>query len=206
MTDADESRPPLGGRVVTEAEGAEVTDLLASAFLEDPTWSWGFPAPEHRLDQLRQFWGLLLHSAIPYRSVYLSDDGGAAAVWIPPGLPELTDDDERRIEPLLRKLVGDRTDEVIELLETFDAHHPHDVPHYYLSILGTHPDHRGQGKGMRLLAQHLEVLDGIGVPSYLESSNRANDHRYERLGFRQIDEFAVPGGQPTLACMWRDPQ
>jgi hypothetical protein len=42
------------------------------------------------------------------------------------------------------------------------------------------------------------------MPAYLDSSNRANDHRYERLGFVQIGEFAVPGGEPTVACMWRD--
>jgi hypothetical protein len=44
------------------------------------------------------------------------------------------------------------------------------------------------------------------VPAYLESSNRANDHRYERLGFVNVGEFAAPGGQPTIGCMWRDPR
>ena len=41
---------------------------------------------------------------------------------------------------------------------------------------------------------------------YLESSNRANDRRYERLGFELIGEFAVPGGSPTVGRMWRDPR
>jgi hypothetical protein len=38
------------------------------------------------------------------------------------------------------------------------------------------------------------------------TSNRAHDHRYERLAFVQICEFAAPGGGPTRACMWRDRQ
>jgi hypothetical protein len=43
------------------------------------------------------------------------------------------------------------------------------------------------------------------MPAYLESSNPSNDHRYERLGFVRVGEFAAPAGGPTVACMWRDP-
>jgi hypothetical protein len=50
------------------------------------------------------------------------------------------------------------------------------------------------------------MLDEIGAPAYLESSNRANDHRYERQGFVQIGEFSAPRGGPSLACMWREPR
>ena len=30
--------------------------------------------------------------------------------------------------------------------------HPDEAPHYYLSLLGTHPAQRGKGLGMALLA------------------------------------------------------
>jgi hypothetical protein len=40
---------------------------------------------------------------------------------------------------------------------------------------------------------NLALIDQLGVPAYLESSNRANDHRYECLGFVQVGEFAAPG-------------
>jgi GNAT superfamily N-acetyltransferase len=191
---------------LTEADAEQVVELFALAFYDDPVWSWAFPDPERRLEQYRRLWGLYLHSALPYGCVSMTDDGGAASVWIPPGKPELSDEDEARVEPLLRDLLGSRVDDLLELMERFDAHHPHDVPHYYLSYLGTHPDHRGRGKGMGLLAANLAEIDEQGLPAYLESSNRANDHRYERHGFVQVGEFAVPGGSPTLACMWRDPR
>ena len=57
---------------------------------------------------------------------------------------------------------------------------------------------------MSLLAANLAWIDGQGFPTYLESSNPANDHRYERLGFVKRGEFAAPGGGPTVAGMWRD--
>jgi GNAT superfamily N-acetyltransferase len=194
-----------GIKRVTEADADCVTELFALAFLRDPTWSWAFPVADTRTEHYRSWWGLFMHSAVPYNWVWRTDDGGAAALWIPPGEPELTDADEARVEPLLRELVGPHADAVLELLERFEDNHPRSEPHYYLSLLGTHPDHRGRGKGMGLLATNLAAIDELGMPSYLESSNRANDRRYERLGFTQIGEFSAPGG-PTVGCMWREPR
>jgi GNAT superfamily N-acetyltransferase len=133
------------------------------------------------------------------------EDGSAASLWIPPGEPELSDADEVLLEPLLREEVGAHTEEVLTLIDSFESNHPRDRPHFYLSLLGTHPEHRGKGRGMALLAANLAQIDERGMPAYLESSNRANDHRYERLGFRQVGEFAAPGGETTVACMWREP-
>jgi GNAT superfamily N-acetyltransferase len=88
----------------------------------------------------------------------------------------------------------------------FEAAHPRERPHYHLTLLGTHPDHRGKGIGMGLLADCLGLIDAEGMPAYLESSNPANDTRYERIGFRKIGAFSTPDGTHTVATMWREPQ
>lgn len=191
-------------RVVSFEQAERVTELFALAFYEDPIWGWAFPDPDTRLEAHRAWWGLYVRSAIPYGLSFMTADGGAAALWIPPGEPELREEDEARVEPLLHRLVASHADRVLELLESFDSNHPHERPHHYLSLLGTNPSHRGQGKGMGLLAQNLASLDEQGLPAYLESSNRANDHRYERLGFELVGEFAAPDGGPTVGCMWRE--
>jgi GNAT superfamily N-acetyltransferase len=190
-------------RQVSDAEAEEVTELFALAFNEDPLWSWAFPDAERRLEHHRLLWGLFVHSALPYGWIWITEDGGAASLWIPPGEPELSDEAEARVEPLLRDLLGSHADAVLALLDSFEANHPRERPHYYLSLLGTHPDHRGRGKGMGLLAANLVHIDELGMPAYLESSNRANDRRYARLGFVEIGEFSAPDGGPTLGCMWR---
>ena len=195
---------PEGIRRVTAADADYVTDLFALAFHEDPTWSWAFPDPDRRMEHHRAWWGLYVHSAVPYGWVWMTEDGGAAAVWIPPGEPELSEEDEAKVVPLLEELLGSHAEEVMVLLDRFETSHPSGDRHYYLSLLGTHPDHRGKGLGMGLLAANLAQLDELGAPAYLESSNRANDHRYERLGFSLMGEFAAPGGEPTVARMWRD--
>lgn len=190
-------------RRASESDTDQVTEIFTLAFYEDPTWSWAFPDAERRLDHHRAWWDLYVRRAAPEGWAWMTEDGGAAALWIPPGEPELTPEDEARVEPLLRRLVGPHADAVEHLIERFEANHPKSEPHYYLSLLGTHPEHRGMGKGMGLLAATLQEIDEQGMPAYLESSNRANDHRYERLGFVLIGEFAVPSGESTVGCMWR---
>ena len=93
-----------------------------------------------------------------------------------------------RAQPLLEKLVGRRAGDVLQLLDRFDVAHPREEPHYYLSLLGTHPAHAGRGLGIALLAENLARIDGERMPAYLESSNPGNNHRYERFGCRMIGE------------------
>ena len=126
-------------------------------------------------------------------------------MWIPPGKTELSADAEADVEPLLSRLLHGHQQGALDLLAEFDRAHPTDRPHYYLSLLGTHPDHRGRGIGMALLALTLELIDKEHAAAYLESSNPANNARYESVGFRQIGAFAASGG-PSVATMWREPR
>jgi ketosteroid isomerase-like protein/GNAT superfamily N-acetyltransferase len=189
----------LNVRAATWDDLDGITATLAAAFEHDPLWSWVFPEPE----DLAVWWRFYLESALRYPSVRILGDYAAVAVWIPPDGTELTEDEEERIEALAHELVGPRAPGLLELLARFDASHPHHPPHYYLSLLGTHPDRRGHGLGMGLLAENLGRIDAEGFPAYLESTNRANDRRYERVGFRRRGTFTTPGEERTVLTMWR---
>jgi GNAT superfamily N-acetyltransferase len=189
-----------GTRLATHADVDGVTDTLTAAFATDPLWTWAFPDAR---DQA-VWWRYCIASAFRYPGVWISGEYAAVSVWIPPGGVELTEDEQRGLEPLIRGLIGKRCDDVMELLERFETFHPQGEPHYYLSLLGTHPDRRGAGLGMALLTENLKRIDAEGVPAFLESSNPANDRRYERLGFRRVGEFTTPDGACTVATMWRE--
>jgi GNAT superfamily N-acetyltransferase len=178
-----------------------LTTTLTAAFEHDPLWNWAFPDPA----ALAVWWRLLIGSALRFPETWIRGEYAAASVWIPPEGTELTEEEEGRVEDVLSDLVGPRAPELLTLLERFERSHPRRRPHYYLSLLGVHPDRRGEGLGMALLAENLERLDAEGVPSYLESSNPANNRRYERLGYQQVGEFSTPDGQCSVATMWRDP-
>jgi GNAT superfamily N-acetyltransferase len=189
-------------RVATERDLDAVTGLLTAAFAGDPVWGWAFPS---RAD-LETWWRFNIRSALRFPWVWILGDFAAVSMWIPPGESELTAGEEAQVEPMIEDLVGSRAPQVIELLGRFESSHPAEPPHYYLSLLGTDPAHRGHGHGMALLEQNLATIDAEGMPAYLESSNPANDPRYERLGFRRVGEFTRPDGQLTVATMWRDPR
>jgi ribosomal protein S18 acetylase RimI-like enzyme len=186
-------------RVAVEADLDRITETLWLAFKDDPLWRWAFPERE----KLAPWWRFLIRSALKHRWVLVLGDYAAVSVWIPPGCEELSHEEEQQVEGLLEDLAGSRAGQVMELLERFDVSHPQEA-HYYLSLLGTHPDHRGRGLGMSLLAENLTRIDAQGMPAYLESSNPANDARYESLGFKRVGEFSTPDDRHTASTMWRD--
>ena len=196
----------LTARSATWADLTAVTETISLAFHDDPTWSWAFPDPARRQEQYAVFWRFMVAGALRYPWVLMTEACEAAAVWIPPSGTEIAEADEARVGPLVKELAGERAGEVMDLFALFEAAHPKDPPHYYLSLLGTHPSHAGRGIGMALLAENLSRVDREQMPAYLESSNPANNHRYQRHGFEAIGEFYPPGGETPVTTMWRDPR
>jgi GNAT superfamily N-acetyltransferase len=199
-----------GGPAPVEARVANANDLdflaeiMARAFCSDPVWGWAFADPVRKLEQQRAVWGFALRSALDHGWVRMTSAGTAAALWIPPGKPELRPEDEERFEPLLAEQLGDGAPRVIDTFQRFDVARPTE-PHYYLSLLATHPDHRGKGLGMGLLAENLALIDAEGAAAYLESTNPANHRRYEDVGFEKFSEFELSEDGPPVTQMWRQP-
>jgi GNAT superfamily N-acetyltransferase len=190
----------VSARVATADDLDGLTQTITAAFAEDPLWTWAIPQPE----KVAVWWRFLINSALRYPCTWTLDGYAAVAVWIPPDGHEFTEDEEARVEPLIEGLTGPRAPDVLELLERFGSSHPDGPPHYYLSLLGVHPEHRGKGLGMALLAENLRGMDAEGVPAYLESTNSGNDKRYESVGFARAGEFSTPDDSVTVATMWRE--
>ena len=131
-----------------------------------------------------EFWRLFVQGALRYPWTWLTSGGEAISSWIPPGGTEMTAEQVQRLEDLAIGRLGAAAGDYLELVSRFDAAHPRAEPHYYLSLLGTHPEHRGKA-------------------AYLESSNPVNNHRYASVGFEPYGEFCYPGGGPVVTTMWR---
>ncbi|HEY6638427.1 MAG TPA: GNAT family N-acetyltransferase [Solirubrobacterales bacterium] len=197
----------MAAQVATDVDFDRVVDTIAAAFYDDPLWSWVFPDPELRREQQATMFGFYVTSSLPAGSVLIADEHASAAiVYTPPGEPELTAEVEARVEPFLRDALGSHSGQVLETLERFEAAIPDGPPFYYVSFLGTHPDARGRGLGMGLLAEVCRQADTDGKPVYLESTNPDNNLRYERQGFEPRDEFWTPEGERIVTTMWRDPR
>jgi len=203
----------LSQRVAGEADLDAIAETLAGAFEDDRAWGWAFeepggPAdPERKLAALRTVFRFCAAAALGYGWVRVTDGVEAAALWIPPGEPEMSPVDAERFPEVIRTACGEVTGErLLMVMEGFDRDHPSDPPHYFLDVLGTHPDHAGHGFGLGLLAENLAEIDAAGgAPVFLETSKPHNVGLYERFEFEVERESEVlPGIGSTH--MWRQPR
>ncbi|MEY9848000.1 GNAT superfamily N-acetyltransferase [Streptacidiphilus sp. BW17] len=193
----------LSVRTARADETDAVVATLTTAFFEDPVWGPAFPDPGRRATQAGALWRLMATSALRYPWLLVSEQVEAAAVWIPPGGTELTEQEEHGFADFLLEITDRETAAVIlGVLEPMAAARPRE-PHFYLSLLGTHDAHRGKGLGMALLRESLARIDELNMPAYLESSNpAANDKRYAAVGFVPNGELRMPNGH-VVTTMWR---
>jgi len=190
-------------RRATLADFDEVTSIVTQAFAHDPLWSRALARPDGQTEHHVHFWRLFIEGALRYPDSRITDEREATSIWIPPDSTEMSAEQEDRLGELVAEYLGSTADDFHDLMARFDAAHPREEPHYYLSLLGTHPEHRGRGIGMWLLAHDLAIIDAQHRPAYLESSNPSNNDRYRRLGFEPHGEFSYPGDGPVVTTMWR---
>ncbi len=186
-----------------------ISRTITLAFATDPIWSVALARPDGRNDHHEPYWRIFVEGAMRFGTVHRTEHGEAVSVWLPPGVteptPELTPDREEALERLLvEALDPDGAAAIHALYGRFEASRASVPPdHAYLSLLATHPDHRGRGVGQALLADDLAAWDALGVPAYLESTNPANDHRYARAGFVRIGGFEAVHDGAQVTAMWR---
>lgn len=191
-------------RLADAADVPSIAATLALAFADDPVWGPVLRRPDGDTSHLVPFWSRFVEGALPYETVWVADDGAAVAVWLPSGAPEMTDDQFAAVEAIVDdRLDAEQRRAFDGLMEAFESNHPHGQPHMYLSLLASNPARRGEGLGQRMLAENLRAFASEGLPAYLESTNPANDRRYERAGFRRVGGFTSPLDGAPVTTMWR---
>jgi GNAT superfamily N-acetyltransferase len=181
-----------------------IVETVTAAFFDDPLWGPVFRDPATRASQASQLWRLFVASpGLRYPWTFVTGPAYAAAVWVPPGGHELTEEEDAAYDGFLLGFAGRAAaDEIQAIGRAFDDAHPTE-PHFYLSLLATNPAARGRGLGMDLVRDGLTRIDALRMPAYLESSNpAANDARYRSVGFEPIGQVVMPSGH-MVTTMWR---
>jgi len=185
---------------------ADLEHTFGAAFLDDPVWL--HLLGRHRATVVRagRALGALSMAHIADDCSTITTDGAAAAIWAPPKRYRIT---PRQFLPYLPAAVrGLGPGGMARLISMSDVEklHPRE-PHYYLAVLGTHPDHQGRGLGSAVLAPTMAKADEDGVACYLESSKESNVAFYARHGFEVTGTHDIAEGKgPRLWLMWREPR
>ena len=194
----------MTSRTATAADVTPITRIVTLAFAEDPVWGPALRRSDGTSIDLQPYWRLFVEGGIRFGTTRIAADGAAASVWLPPGASELSDAQAGLLDELLENALDQEARVALqELYGRFEESRASRPDHYYLSLLATDPDHRGQGRGQVLLAESLALWDAKGVPAYLESTNAANDHRYVRAGFQPDGGFRAVRDSTWITAMWR---
>ena len=198
-----ETRERPGVREARSVDFAAICKCLSRAFEDDPISVFLFPNGRTRCRRLLGFYRMVLPLLSAHGAIYTDAEIRAAAVWQAPLPPKPGRARELLVALSMMATLRSASGRGLQLSRVVARSHPR-VPHWYLGILGTSPDHQGRGVGSSVLAPILERCDADGVPAYLESSKRRNIPFYERHGFSVTGELIVQGG-PTLWPMLRAP-
>lgn len=207
MPDADLIR-------LTPAHSKAAVETIVQAFYNDVLWRYLLPVDEALYNvAIRSIMGFPVRHGARYGEVYATSPAmEGVAVWRTPNTPKLG---------LIGSVRGGAFDiitvwfrlgrhTVRRLMETADriqkAHARHAPgPHYYLEVIGVHPDHQGMGLGSRLMAPMLARADSERLPCYLETQTESNVAFYQKRGFEVVEVMDLPNGGPRGWLMLRPP-
>ena len=194
-----ENRASIG--IEVQESGQRAVDILDRAFQDDPVMNWMSSHPEFR----RTFFSITLPGFLSDDLTYVEEQGRGAAVWLGP---------HRKLDwPVTASNVW----EMYKVCGmggffrfglsglTTAKFHPGE-PHYYLFLIGTLPESKGQGIGSSLMAHVLRKCDDENLPAYLENSKRENLAFYQGHGFEVVDQIRFARNAPPVWLMWREPR
>jgi ribosomal protein S18 acetylase RimI-like enzyme len=176
-------------------ERSPVATTIAAAFAEDPAWAFILGAEYRRL--AADFAGALFDVRVVSESVWVSDDLAAVAMWDPPKKNAGASVYEQSVWEGYRVSAGE---DAFARLRTYNKAVLAAAPaerYWYLGVLATHPQRRREGLASAVLAPALEEAARAGIACCLETSTPENRRFYERRGFTQATDVALPGGPPT---------
>ncbi|KAL4993148.1 hypothetical protein BDV10DRAFT_198550 [Aspergillus recurvatus] len=123
--------------------------------------------------------------SITSRAILVEAGGfSAVAVWFPPGLSIST---AGVTDP---RILGFR-----EKFARVKEEHLHGRDHWYLSLIGRHPERTEPGVVRALVGPYLEKVRKQGVPIWIEAISEHGHCVYDHLGFRTVAELRLGVGR-----------
>ena len=198
------AEPEVEIRTASIHDVARIATALGRAFHDDPVLSWAIPESDRRRAVLPGFFTIFTGAFQRHGHVYRTADGTGAALWVPPGVAPVGDDEAAAFGAALEEICGPDAERALAIGALLDENHPHE-PVWYLNFMGVEPAGQGRGVGSALLEKVLVRADGDAAAAYLDATSMGNRRLYERHGFEARGELVVPGG-PPLWQMWREPR
>ena len=183
--------------------------VLEHAFFADPALVHLVPDPDRRRRVAPRIGRAFIRYGLRYGVVWCTDDVSGMALRRPPGRERI-----HLFGLLVSGMVwlpfalGLRATWRLLMAEReTDARHRRLMRsrHWYLWMIGVHPDRQGEGLGARLMAHTFAQADADGVPCYLETTHPRAHAIHTAHGFRDAVRGVIPGTDLMVWSMVRAP-
>jgi GNAT superfamily N-acetyltransferase len=207
VDDPDEEGPDV--RLAEQRDVPSIAATLTIA-LADSRWTrWALP-DDGRMQRLTRLHELDAgHRGVSTKTVWVTDDVTAVAVWEPPpaaeGTAPLPDDVRAALGRELPYLSADRFPAVRDTAAVIAAARPAD-PHWWLVHLGVRPTARRKGLAAAVLAPALLRCDADGLPAAAAVFSWANVRFLRGFGFEVTAELRTADDELPLWVLARQPQ
>ena len=186
-----------------------LAEILSSAFVEDPFYTFVFPDAERRTRLLPWLFNKLINYANHYGLVLVDSEYHGISIWLGPKhtrlLPLGVLRDGLFLFPF--KVSHLELKRSIMLAQVSNQLHRQAVstPHFYLEAVGVEPLRQGKGLGRALVQAGLFRADELNVPCYLEPHNPTNLGFYVSLGFNIVGSKQAFPSAPQVWGLLRTP-
>ena len=185
-------------RLIDSKEIDKVADLLATAYYDDIFFKWCVPNDNERQKVVSDYYkiyigsrGCISHVAESIRGIV------GATVWLP-------HDTEEGIYKDIEKIAGKNAPQFTSVAEKSHKNEPKNS-FYQLVGFGVSKDNQGKGIGQELIKYHLNILDPLGIPTYLEASTPFHgDGIYGKFGYEPYGELMYFTNTAVLYPLYRE--
>jgi GNAT superfamily N-acetyltransferase len=186
----------------------ELADVSAEAFggCDDLLGDFVFQnEPHHFLLKKRLFRSLVTSCSPRAIRQAISPNLEAVSIWFPPGMAPLED---AHLTPFGGQDFADL--ETIERMQAVNdvvgalTEHLGQEPQWYLHLVAVRPQFRGRKYSSLLIRPMLDQARKEDVPSTLITKFPENVGKYEKWGFKVVEEMAVPHSPGKFFSMRRD--
>jgi len=184
----------------------ELSEIMGAGFFSDPLLMWMIKKHEDRFAVSRDFFKMYIELGIKdgivdvaYHVTKENKNPIGVAVWFP------NDIDATSVYAKTNDVCRNYANNFHHFYKTLSSHYPDKPSYYILAATSVLANYHGLGVGYKLLQYRLEILDHLGISSYLEASTkRSSKGIYKRLGYEFINKpIPFPEGVDVYP-MWRD--
>ena len=183
-------------RAASERDQQAVIDVITLAFSTDPMTRWTYPNPQTYLaimpETIKAFGG----NGFAHGTVHLVDGGGAAAMWLPPGVQP----DSKRLEVLTKQQAPpERQADMTRVFEQMGRFHPEE-PCWYLPLIGVDPACQGRAMDPHCSATRSSRSIGREPPHISNRRTRATCRCTSGTDSRSSEASRPARRRPSSQC------